>query len=91
MMMMMLMIVDIIMFSYIRSASSSTTIVTLFNDMSFPACMQRISIIRPGVHTTISEPRLRSAICSATPAPPVFNNNDNNVVDDNDDDDGCWR
>jgi hypothetical protein len=59
--------------SYIRSASSSTTIVTLFNEMSFPACMHKISIIRPGVHTTISEPRLRSAICSATPAPPMFN------------------
>ena len=58
--------------------------------------MHRISIIRPGVHTTISEPRLRSAICSATPAPPVFNNSDNNDDDDNDDDeedddDECWR
>ena len=49
--------------------------------------MHRISIIRPGVHTTISEPRLRSAICSATPAPPVFNNSDNNDVDVDEDDD----
>jgi hypothetical protein len=29
-----------------------------------------MSIMRPGVQTTISEPRFRSAICSATPAPP---------------------
>jgi hypothetical protein len=54
-----------------RSASSRTTIVTRFNETSLPACIQRISIILPGVQTTISLPRFRSAICSAIPAPPI--------------------
>mmetsp|Transcript_27828 Transcript_27828/g.46760 ORF Transcript_27828/g.46760 Transcript_27828/m.46760 type:complete len:209 (+) Transcript_27828:605-1231(+) len=56
--------------SNMRSASSITTMVTRLRETSLPACMHRMSIIRPGVHTTISEPRFRSAICSATPAPP---------------------
>jgi hypothetical protein len=56
--------------SNIRSASSSTTNVTRCNDYTLPDCMVRMSIKRPGVAVTICVPRFKSAICSATPAPP---------------------
>mmetsp|Transcript_25289 Transcript_25289/g.51953 ORF Transcript_25289/g.51953 Transcript_25289/m.51953 type:complete len:233 (+) Transcript_25289:1137-1835(+) len=56
--------------SNMRSASSSTTKLTLESEISFPACIVRMSIMRPGVHTTISAPRFSSPIWSATPAPP---------------------
>mmetsp|Transcript_20933 Transcript_20933/g.67360 ORF Transcript_20933/g.67360 Transcript_20933/m.67360 type:complete len:260 (+) Transcript_20933:383-1162(+) len=56
--------------SNIRSASSITTYVTRCSEMTRPAFRVIRSIMRPGVQTTISAPRLMSAICSATLAPP---------------------
>lgn len=56
--------------SNMRSASSNTRYVTRRRLVIFPLLSERMSIIRPGVHTTISEPLLRSAIWSATPLPP---------------------
>mmetsp|Transcript_24486 Transcript_24486/g.76769 ORF Transcript_24486/g.76769 Transcript_24486/m.76769 type:complete len:212 (-) Transcript_24486:690-1325(-) len=56
--------------SNMRSASSMTTKVTRSKDTRRPACIVRMSIMRPGVHTTTSAPRFRFAICSFTPAPP---------------------
>mmetsp|Transcript_11378 Transcript_11378/g.38466 ORF Transcript_11378/g.38466 Transcript_11378/m.38466 type:complete len:201 (-) Transcript_11378:657-1259(-) len=57
--------------SSMRSASSMTTKVTRLRFTSLPACMHRMSIMRPGVHTTTCTPRLRSAIWLATCSPPT--------------------
>mmetsp|Transcript_16033 Transcript_16033/g.50413 ORF Transcript_16033/g.50413 Transcript_16033/m.50413 type:complete len:340 (-) Transcript_16033:362-1381(-) len=56
--------------SNIRSASSITRYVTLRKLVIFPAPVARMSIMRPGVHTTISAPLLSAPIWSATPEPP---------------------
>mmetsp|Transcript_4212 Transcript_4212/g.17323 ORF Transcript_4212/g.17323 Transcript_4212/m.17323 type:complete len:208 (+) Transcript_4212:3619-4242(+) len=56
--------------SNMRSASSSTMYVTRRRLVIRPAPVVSTSIIRPGVHATISHPRLSSPICAATPLPP---------------------
>ena len=56
--------------SNMRSASSSTRYVTRASDSSRPSRIASSSIMRPGVQTTTSEPRLSSAICSAMDEPP---------------------
>lgn len=56
--------------SNILSASSSTRNVTRLRFVTLPLLVTSKSIIRPGVHTTISVPCLHSLICLATPPPP---------------------
>ena len=56
--------------SNIRSASSSTMYVTRRRFVIRPPPVVRMSIIRPGVHATISHPRFRSPICDPTLLPP---------------------
>lgn len=49
-----------------------TTTDTMIRDHSghLPLLADNMSIIRPGVHTMISQPRFNSAICSDIPVPP---------------------
>eukprot|EP00965_Chrysotila_dentata_P167851 5542852-Pleurochrysis_carterae.AAC.1 len=56
--------------SNMRSASSSTTYVIRWRLVTRPPFAVSMSIIRPGVHTSISAPRLSSAICCLIAAPP---------------------
>mmetsp|Transcript_27462 Transcript_27462/g.67484 ORF Transcript_27462/g.67484 Transcript_27462/m.67484 type:complete len:337 (+) Transcript_27462:558-1568(+) len=56
--------------SNIRSASSSTMYVIRRRLVIRPAPVVSRSIMRPGVHATISQPRFSSPICAATPLPP---------------------
>ncbi|OMH83980.1 hypothetical protein AX774_g2527, partial [Zancudomyces culisetae] len=56
--------------SNIRSASSRTKNVARRRFVTRPPFAASKSIIRPGVHTTISAPRLNSAIWSLIGAPP---------------------
>mmetsp|Transcript_18821 Transcript_18821/g.48328 ORF Transcript_18821/g.48328 Transcript_18821/m.48328 type:complete len:237 (-) Transcript_18821:408-1118(-) len=56
--------------SNMRSASSSTRYVTRRRLQILPLLVARMSIMRPGVQTTTSAPRLSSLIWLATPLPP---------------------
>ena len=56
--------------SNMRSASSKTMYVTRLKFVIRPAPVVSTSIMRPGVHATISHPRFSSPICAATPEPP---------------------
>lgn len=56
--------------SNIRSASSRTTIVTLFKLVTFPLFIVRRSIMRPGVQITISAPFFKSDSCFWICNPP---------------------
>lgn len=56
--------------SNILSASSKTRYVTRRRLVILPPLVTRMSIMRPGVQTTISAPRFSSVIWFATPEPP---------------------
>mmetsp|Transcript_44895 Transcript_44895/g.126791 ORF Transcript_44895/g.126791 Transcript_44895/m.126791 type:complete len:215 (+) Transcript_44895:567-1211(+) len=56
--------------SNMRSASSSTKYVTRLRLVTLPLLVVSTSIMRPGVATTISAPRLSLDSCSPIPVPP---------------------